>query len=418
MTSGLQTRMLTINWDEEVELETLCKVLRVPVMRGVRVLDLSLFYSIRPEDVIRIFANLPHLISLRAAVRAEGHAYEENAETSSENGSFDSGDATDENDEMSVENSESEDGDDNNGNNGSALEDEEEDGNEPSLRRIWANSDPAMAEVWKRGFKKLRALRLDLHGRSEQTLFDWMVGIVDGLGPTLESLQIDVYVEDDPNAGSSDADPSDPMVIHQVAANCPNLKDFTAESMWFLPIDSLISSWPNLVRLSLPRCDISDNVVKIICATCLNLKVLDLSFDCCTALSFEYLTRGPLLRGFRTQDLPLSMSQKTIMDFLQHRGQYLEVISLRAYDSWLFRLRRLEVVDMRWPFITDQPHIRKDVLNLLRSSCKLESLRLPLFFERTAEIREAAAEKKTVLSVFPEIFMSYVETMEDRWIGL
>ncbi|KAJ3283236.1 hypothetical protein HK104_010502 [Borealophlyctis nickersoniae] len=356
-----------------------------PMMAGLRMIDLA-YVGIMVEDLISLFEHLPNLVSLR--VRLEGGISDDEEESSDGSG------------------------------------EEGELGQDDRRVGVWKDYPPGSEQIWRQGFARLKALNIVLGGGPVPQ--DIVMGMADSLGPNLESLHVRVGV----HAALEGPEGAMNSIIHKVAANCPNLKDFAPKTMRMGPIRHLLESRPPLLYLSLSDV-LPDEIFKQIAFACTNLIYLRAPMS----TSFWYLAQGPFLRGCKFIDvLDTDMARSGLHGFLKHRGHKLEGFSL-TFDLIVGGNPGDGVVDH---LIDYAPNLKElhitavtegGVLKLLRASGKLKRLYLKGKLLESDKIHAVAAERNVfvpdpkVLERVPypsEIlaFPSYVEVMKDSWIGM
>ncbi|KAJ3285652.1 hypothetical protein HK104_009383 [Borealophlyctis nickersoniae] len=280
-------------------------------------------------------------------------------------------------------------------------------------------------ETWANGLGNLKALYMVLS--TDDIMLEKLAM---GLGSRLESLRIFLY-----NAGG-EVDWERQLVFDQflsaVSQNCPNLADFELRAdepeldAWMIgspSIQRFFTTQQQLVSLSLQQINVSDDMIRTVAASCVNLKILDVhEGDDVTSQCFQHLASAPFLQALAIHDFSgKRWAKDAIVDFLRHRGRDLEYLrlpndsypALAPFIDLLPNIRYLSVYSNYFP------GDKEDVIAFLSGARKLERLWIGSPGSKVPDqIREVAIARKVELAADEFKLPDYVAVKKERWMGV
>ncbi|KAJ3299121.1 hypothetical protein HK104_009994 [Borealophlyctis nickersoniae] len=276
-------------------------------------------------------------------------------------------------------------------------------------------------EAWRVGLGNLRVLSLEiLDSEPDGFMLDKLAA---GLGSKLESLRLHHPLETEQAKGQFG------QLLRNLSDKCPNLVDFEfgANTKVTDSLTRFIRTQQQLVHLSLTSDrDVSDDLIRTIAASCLNLKCLKIWVgEYATTRCLQYLATGPYLRALQirryyTPRLAESnaIAEKDIVQFLQNRGKNLEHFefpndpkcALAPLIPFLPNIRN---------FGTQNKHRYKseDVIAFLNGAKTLRRFWIENPQKIPKKVSDVAIARKVELLDMDDM-PDYVESKKESWMGL
>ncbi|KAJ3279561.1 hypothetical protein HK104_001368 [Borealophlyctis nickersoniae] len=281
-------------------------------------------------------------------------------------------------------------------------------------------------ETWKLGLGKLKALDIHIHEYEGEMEWIMLDKLAMGLGANLESLSM-IYPrhEETGQRGTQLA-----RVLQNVSQNCPHLVNFEvilnplSGPHWSTDsLNRFFTTQHQLVHLRL-FVNVSDQLIQTIAASCVNLKFFTFRplQNGVANRSLQYLATGPFLRGLHIttsvfDDIPITVAEEGVLEFLRHRGRDLEYFKFpKDPNSRLAPLNEFLPNVHAFGIEHAGAYSIEDVIAFINHADKLENLDIGIPDELPQEIRDVAIARGVRLT---HVHMRlYASSREAGWMGV